>query len=248
VNAVSAATTTTLTSSANPSVAGSSVTFTARISSSAGIPSGSATFRDSGTALGTVGLNGSGVATFATSSLTAGTHTITASYSGAPGFAASTSTPISQAVNPVTSVQFDWEDGKVDGWQVAWGKAITIANSTAEAFSGTHSLKISITPAETHSAVDNETNSELDAFRPGTTVTLHVFNAGVTGITVFPFAYNELWIPAFGSGVSLQPGWNLVTYVIPATFRAVNGIGLQINISSPQTGSLYLDAISTTLP
>jgi hypothetical protein len=170
---------------------------------------------------------------------------ITAFYGGAPGFAASTSPTLSQVVNSTTAIQFNWEDGKGDGWQVAWGKALTIANSTTEAFSGTHSLKIAITPAETHSAVDNETSSQLTAFTPGTTVTLHVFNAGMTGITAFPFTYSEVWIPFFGSGVALQSGWNTLTYMIPATFHTVNGMGLQVNIASPQTGSLYLDAVST---
>jgi hypothetical protein len=246
VNAVNAVTTTVLSSSANPSNTGSSVTFTATISSSAGMPSGNVTFNDSGTPLGTVALSGSGVATFAISSLTAGTHTITASYSGASGFAASTSPALSQVVNSTTAVQFNWEDGKVDGWQVAWGKALTIANSTTEAFSGAHSLKLSITSAETHSAVDNETSSELTAFTPGTTVTFHVFNSGMSGITALLFAYDEVWIPFFGSGVALQPGWNTMTYLIPAAFHVVNGIGLQVNLSNPQTGSLYLDAISAT--
>ncbi len=245
VNAITVVTTTTLTSSANPSNTGSPVTFIAKVSSGAGTPTGSVAFSDSGIALGTAALNNSGIATFATSSLTAGTHTITASYSGTSGFAASTSPALSQVVNSTTAIQFNWEDGKVDGWQVAWGKALTIANSTTEAFSGTHSLKIGITPAETHSAVDNETSSQLIAFTPGTTVTLHVFNSGMSGITAFPFTYNEVWIPFFGTGVVLQSGWNTLTYVIPAIFHTVNGIGLQVNIATPQTGSLYLDAVST---
>jgi hypothetical protein len=245
VNGVIATTITALSSSPNPSNAGSSITFTAKVSSSAGIPSGSVTFIDSGNALGSVALNGSGATILTTSSLTAGTHSITASYAGAAGFAASTSPALSQIVNSTTAIQFDWEDGKVDGWQVAWGKALTIANSATEAFSGAHSLKISITPAETHSAVDNETISELTAFTPGTTVVLHVFNSGMSGITALAFAYNELWIPSFGSGVVLQPGWNTMTYVIPPTFHAVNGIGVQVNLSNPQTGSLYLDAVGT---
>ena len=200
------------------------------------MPTGSATFSDSGTVLATVALNSSGIAVFATSSLSAGAHTITASYNGAFGFAVSTSPALSQVVNLTTAIQFNWEDGKVDGWQVAWGKALTIANSTAEAFSGTHSLKLSITPTETHSAVDNETTAQLTAFTPATAVTLHVFNPGMSGITAFPFVYNEVWIPSFGSGVPLQMGWNTMTYVIPTTFRAVNGIGLQVNISNPQNG------------
>jgi len=244
VNPLIFSTTTALSSSANPSSTGATVTFTATVSSSGGIPTGSVTFSDSGTALGTGTLNASGIATFATSTLSTGTHTITASYGGAANFSASQSASLSQIVNATSSIQFDWEDGAVDGWQVDWGKALTIANSTTEAYSGTHSLRIAISAAETHSAVDNETGSQLAAFTPGSTVTFHVYNAKLTGITVFPFFYNQSWIPSFGTGVQLQAGWNTVTAVIPTTFNSVHGIGVQINSSSSNAGNLYLDAIS----
>ena len=131
----------------------------------------------------------------------------------------------------------------MDGWQVAWGKAVTVSNSTAEAFAGTHSLKIAIAAGETHAAVDNETASQLTAFVPGVTVTLHVFNSGVSGIVVYPFAYNEVWIPSFGAGVALGAGWNAVSYVVPASFHSVNGVGVQIDSLGGGTGALYLDAV-----
>src|SRR5262249_18827809 len=73
---------TTLTSSANPTVFGQSVTFRATVSSTApGTPTGTVTFLDGGSPIGTGTLSG-GVATFATSALTVGSHTITASYGG----------------------------------------------------------------------------------------------------------------------------------------------------------------------
>jgi len=82
-------TTTTVTSSNNPSNFGDTVTFTATVSSIA-VPSGSVTFNDSSTVLGTASLNGSGVATFAISSLAIGNHTITAVYGGNANFTGST--------------------------------------------------------------------------------------------------------------------------------------------------------------
>ncbi len=66
-----------LNSSANPSTFGMPVTFTATVSGS-----GSVTFRDNGTALGTVALGNSSIATYTAENLRAGTHTITAEYSG----------------------------------------------------------------------------------------------------------------------------------------------------------------------
>src|SRR5438128_9574212 len=78
---------TALLSSVNPSSFGQSVTFTATVTSGAGTPTGTVQFKDNGANLGPgSALNGSGVATFSTSSLTAGTHTITADYSGDANF------------------------------------------------------------------------------------------------------------------------------------------------------------------
>lgn len=93
-----APTTATLTSSANPSNAGQLVTFTATVSSAvAGTPTGNVTFKDSATTLGTVPLI-SGQASYSTSTLSAGPHSITAQYSGDSAFAPTTSTVLSQSV------------------------------------------------------------------------------------------------------------------------------------------------------
>src|SRR5207245_3722295 len=64
-----ASTTTGLTTSGSPSSIGASVTFTATVTSAGGTPSGTVTFFDGGSSLGTGSLNGSGVATFSTSAL-----------------------------------------------------------------------------------------------------------------------------------------------------------------------------------
>ncbi len=90
-----------LTSSANPSVYGQLVTFTASVSGYAaglGTPTGSVEFVDTATntVLGTVALSG-GSATLTTSALSAGTHDIKAVYGGDSSFLG-TSTTVSQAV------------------------------------------------------------------------------------------------------------------------------------------------------
>jgi VCBS repeat-containing protein len=95
------ATTTTVTSSSNPSLALKPVTFTARVVAVApgvGVPTGSVTFKRGSTVIATVVLNSSGVATFTTSSLFAGTHLITAVYAGNGNFTGSTSPALSQVV------------------------------------------------------------------------------------------------------------------------------------------------------
>jgi hypothetical protein len=92
-----APTTTALTSSVNPSTLGQSVTLTATVTGSS--PTGTVQFVDGSTNLGApVALVGN-VATLVTSSLTAGSHSITAVYSGDTDDAASTSPPLVQVVN-----------------------------------------------------------------------------------------------------------------------------------------------------
>ncbi len=78
---------TTLTSSLNPSTVGQQVTFTAVVTASgfAGTPAGSVTFTIDGQARAPVSLSvvgGADEAQFATSTLTAGQHTVSAAYSG----------------------------------------------------------------------------------------------------------------------------------------------------------------------
>lgn len=70
-------------SSLNPSIYGDTVTFTIQVSSSAGaVPTGTVLCKDGSTTLGTVTLSGSGAATITVPLLTAGTHTVSFTYSG----------------------------------------------------------------------------------------------------------------------------------------------------------------------
>jgi YD repeat-containing protein len=100
-----AGTSTALSSSVNPSVCGQSVTFTATVTASApgnGIPAGTVTFCDGATPLATTAVNSSAAATFTTSALGLGVHTITAVYNGSSSFLAS-SFHIYQTVNQAGS-------------------------------------------------------------------------------------------------------------------------------------------------
>ena len=103
VQVVKANSTTTLTSSLNPSTSGQSVTFTATVTGGSGTPTGSVDFKDGATIIGTGTLNGSGVATFATTSLTVASHNMTAVYNGSGTYNASTSNTVVQVVNAAPS-------------------------------------------------------------------------------------------------------------------------------------------------
>jgi hypothetical protein len=70
---------------------GVSITLTATVASTAGMPAGSVTFYSGSTSLGVGALNGSGEATLSTTALPAGTDTTTATYVAAGNFAGSSS-------------------------------------------------------------------------------------------------------------------------------------------------------------
>ncbi len=96
------ATTTTLTASPNPASSGQSVTFTATVSPiPTGSPTGTVSFYNGSTLIGTGTVNSSGVATFTTSSLPTGGNTVSAMYSGNAGFATSTSSPLTETINGI---------------------------------------------------------------------------------------------------------------------------------------------------
>src|SRR5882762_8908279 len=96
-----AASSTAVASSNNPSIIGTAVTLTASVTSPVtGTLTGTVTFQDGTSALGTGTLSGGG-ATFTTSGLTGGTHSITAVYSGDANFAGGTSPALMQTVNKV---------------------------------------------------------------------------------------------------------------------------------------------------
>ena len=97
-------TTTTLTSSPNPVVAGQPVNFVATVGTTSGTPTGSVNFYDGATLLGAATLNASKQATFATSSLAVGSHNITATYAGDTNFATSTSSVLTQNITATATV------------------------------------------------------------------------------------------------------------------------------------------------
>jgi trimeric autotransporter adhesin len=100
------ATTTQVTSSANPSAYTQSVTFTATVTPTTGtaVPTGTVQFKIGGVATGTpVTVGASGTATFTTSTLAVGSYSITAVYTPDDStFTTSTATAINQVVNKAT--------------------------------------------------------------------------------------------------------------------------------------------------
>jgi len=99
-----ATTATALMSSSTTATPGASVTFTARVNASAGTATGSVSFLDGATSLGSATLGG-GTAALSTSSLSLGAHSITAVYGGSTDFSGSASAIVMESIgNPGLAV------------------------------------------------------------------------------------------------------------------------------------------------
>jgi len=124
------ATTTKLSASANPAATGASVTFTATVSANTGTaaPTGSVVFSVDGAAKATVVLV-SKVAKFSTSTLTAGQHTIKASYAGNSTFSASSAT-LTEAIGQARVAMPNFTPA---AGTYAPSQAITLSDATAGA-------------------------------------------------------------------------------------------------------------------
>lgn len=97
------ATSTTVTSSLNPSIYGQSVTLTATVTGTGAYPlTGNVVFKSGSTTVATVKVTG-GIATYKTSTLSAGSLTITATYNGDAYNAVSTSANLPQTVTQATT-------------------------------------------------------------------------------------------------------------------------------------------------
>ncbi|WP_344139024.1 ExeM/NucH family extracellular endonuclease [Luedemannella flava] len=100
-----AATTTTLATSGSPSVLGAPVRFTATVAGPAGVPvAGTVQFTVDGRPFGAPVAVTGGVAGLETAALPAGTHTVTAAYSGSAALLASSATAVTQFVRYAVTI------------------------------------------------------------------------------------------------------------------------------------------------
>ena len=168
-------------SQASPVTYGTSLTFTATLTSAAGAPTGTFQLLDGATVLGTGTLSG-GVATVTLSganSLKGGTHTLTAVYSGDVNNNSVTSATLSFTVNKVSN-----------------GVAVTIASSKNPSIYGdpvTFSVGVASVisgaiPTGTVAIVDSSTSTNIGTFTldgtGATTATVTLFTAGTHNLTI----------------------------------------------------------------
>jgi hypothetical protein len=257
----------TLTSSLNPSMAGQSVTFTAELSSSTGIPTGSVQFLDGSTLLSTQTVSSTGVARFSTSTLTVGSHTITASYQPTGSFGASTVSVIQVVNSDTTSTSLTCLPAPIDIYNTAQLTA-TVASSfgtptgyiafsdngtslaTQALVSGSTSLIYTGSVAETH--IITATYTPTGNFATSTATCSEIVNALPTTstLTVSPATSN------YGSQVKLSvtvspttlPGPSLPTGVV-TFYNGASAIGtgtLTGGVATFTTSSLPIGSYSIT--
>jgi hypothetical protein len=167
VNATIVATTTTLTSSLDPSVSGQSVTLTATVSPSTA--TGTVTFYDNGTSIGSAALS-SGTAKLSISTLSVGTHPITATYNGDSKDSSSTSNIVSQNVTGFT-ISAPSPQTVHHGSNLSFVVTVTPLNG----FSGSVSLSVTGLPSRSTASF-----SPQSASGPSWTSTLTISTTGRT--------------------------------------------------------------------
>jgi len=212
------ASTSVVTSSANPFSYGNSVTFTNTVTGSGGdgsAPSGTVTFYDGVTVIGTGNLvSSSGTVstyTLTISSLTVGTHSVTAQYAGNASYDVSTSGVLSQVVNQATSTA-----------------TVTVNNSAAYDGSG-HAATVSVTASNTPGAVT--------VILTGGQATQT--NAGVYAVTVtyVPSDTNYTTLPGLSAGNftnSLRP----ITITAQPNTKIYDGNTSATNVPTLTVGTL----------
>ena len=125
------ATSTTLNSSADPSVVGQSVTFTATITpQSGGTPTGTVNFMQGAKVLST-GTVANGQATYTTTFVTGGARPLAAKYSGDSNFSGSTSAILTQTVSriPTTNVMTSSQNPSTQGQAVTLFATVNFTSS-----------------------------------------------------------------------------------------------------------------------
>jgi hypothetical protein len=210
----------TLTSSANPAIATSSVTFSATIAAPQGVAiTGTVTFKDGATVLGTGNVGAGGVAAFSSSTLTVGQHPIVASYSGDANNLAATSSVLLQTV------------------QIA-GTSVTLISSANPALAGApFTLTSTVTGTGTGGSVTGTVT-----FEDGT-ATLGAANLNSAGVATFQVSglspgLHSIIAVYGGDGYNSQSSSPvLAENVVQATTVA---------LTSSQNPSLALDPVTFT--
>ena len=256
-----ASSSTSLGTSGTPNVYGQPVTFSSTISSTTaiGTPTGTITFKDGIVPLAApVNMTG-GSASLTLSTLTAGTHFISASYSGDTVFGGGVSTLVTQVVNQAQPV-ITWNPVPASityGTQLAAGQLNATAASTyfptvAGTFNynpvlgallgaGTQTLSVTFTPTDTldFKTATGTANINVAKFTPNVT-----WNAPAPIVVGTPLSGTQLNASATGISGALLGGF---TYTPPSGTLLATGANQTLNVLfTPMDGTDYNTVTGTT--
>ncbi len=200
-------TVTDLISSLNPSYSGAAVVLTADVTSQSGTPTGQVEFLDGATIIGT-GTLSLGVANFTTNSFSVGSHSLTAAYEGDSNFATSTSSSLTQVVNPATTT--------------------TISSSVNTSSSGQAiTFTAQVSPVAPGSGTPNGTITFLDG---GSVLGTASLNSGMATFTTSSLAAGSHIINAdYGGSSSFGPSSNSMNQTVgsPSSGPSISLVSVQ---------------------
>ncbi|HXZ40824.1 MAG TPA: Ig-like domain repeat protein, partial [Terriglobales bacterium] len=225
---------------------GVAVTFTATVTTTgATTPTGKVTFNDGATALGTGTLNSSGVATFETSALTPGGHSITAVYPGDAKNAPSTSAALIQTVtgtgtSPTTTAVV------ANQGPVTYGTTVTFkANVSPTTATNTVTFLVDGTPVAFASLVSGAATSPALTLTVGTHSITGLYSGDSTNATSTSTAVSQVVNKATTTtdAPTLSPSTVNVKSTGPVTMTAA------VTPSTGPTGSInfFLDGGPTPI-
>jgi hypothetical protein len=151
-------------------------------------------------------------------------------------------TPSASATSTSTAGtgSYDFEDGSTDGWSVDYGPA-TISNSATVAYSGSHSLAVTLTGAGNPGISSPAPPAGVTT---GTVLTFHVFEPVGLSLSASLYTTDGNWTYAFAAPVQLSAGaWTTLTFTVPALQNGLRYFGIEIENGGGTAGTLYLDAV-----
>ncbi len=231
INQATTASSSTVSASAATIPAGGSLTLLATVASATGIgaPTGSVTFYDGATSIGTGTLNSNGQSALTTTTLAAGSHSIKVAYGGDTTFTVSTSAAISVTVRPVVATTTALQSSTS---AAAKGSFVTFT-ATVTAASG------SIVPTGTLAFMDGSTQiggALLDSSGAGA-ISVNSLAVGAHSITAV-YSGDIYDTTSTSAAVSLT-----VATTVNATTTQLSANAAQV----PMGGSLTLTAAVTTI-
>ena len=166
------------------------MTLTATVASAnagtTGTPTGTVTFMEGTTTLGTGTLGANGTATLTTSTLAAGGHTITAVYGGDTTFATSTSSPVTVQVNQPTATQATTTNLTITPANPTVGQAVTLAAAvTGPTGAGTPTGTVTFNDGSTALGTGNLVNGTATLTTSTLAAGSHTINAVYNGDNTF---------------------------------------------------------------